>query len=159
MLPTALLSRSWARPSIMWAKPRPTSPITLASGTSTSSKNSSAVSASCWPIFSSLRPRLNPAMPSSMPISVMPGLPEGLSSALVCTAQITRSDWKPLVMKVFEPLTSQPSPAALRLAVVLIAARSLPALGSVMPIAVISSPVTNFGSQRSCCSWLQRSVR
>ena len=58
-----------------------------------------------------------------------------------------------------QELVWQPSSALLRLALVRMWARSLPACGSVMPIAVTSSPVTNFGSQRSCCLGVVWSVR
>ena len=50
-------------------------------------------------------------------------------------------------MNVLEPLMTQSSPS--RTAVVFRAARSEPPLGSVMPIAVSSSPEQNRGSQRS----------
>jgi hypothetical protein len=56
----------------------------------------------------------------------------------------------PLVMNVFEPLTTYRSPS--RRAVVVIDARSDPMAGSVMAMAVISSPEQMPGSQRAFCS-------
>ena len=61
----------------------------------------------------------------------------------------------PLVMKVLAPSTTHSSPS--RTAVVAIADRSEPAPGSVIAIAVISSPDTMPGSQRARCSSVARS--
>ena len=58
----------------------------------------------------------------------------------------------PLVMKVFWPLTTSSLP--LRSAVVRIACRSLPVPGSVMAMAVITSPLAMRGSQVRFCSSL-----
>ena len=63
----------------------------------------------------------------------------------------------PLVMNVFDPLSTQPSPS-LR-AVVRMPCRSLPAPGSVIAMAVISSPLQKPGSQRCFCSSVARSRR
>ena len=63
----------------------------------------------------------------------------------------------PLVMKVFEPLSTQWSPS--RTAFVLMPCRSLPVPGSVIAIAEISSPDANPGSQRCFCSSLVNSRR
>ena len=63
----------------------------------------------------------------------------------------------PLVMNVFEPLSTQSSPS-LR-AVVWMPCRSLPAPGSVIAMAVISSPLQKPGSQRCFCSSVARSRR
>ncbi len=137
----------------MWMKPRSTSPMMRSSPTRTFSKNSSAVSDSVWPTLSSLRPRLKPSSPASIAKSVMPLAP---FSGEVRTAVTTRSALKPLVMKVLEPLMTQPSPS--RTAVVLSAARSEPPPGSVMPIARRISPETMPGSQRSFCSCVPRAT-
>ena len=59
----------------------------------------------------------------------------------------------PFVMNVLEPLTTYRSPS--RIAVVDIDARSLPMPGSVMAMAVMSSPLAMPGSQRACCSSVQ----
>ena len=59
----------------------------------------------------------------------------------------------PLVMNVFEPLTTYTSPS--RIAVVDIPARSEPMPGSVIAIAVTSSPDAMPGSQRARCSSVQ----
>ena len=56
----------------------------------------------------------------------------------------------PLVMNVFEPLSTYTSPS--RIAVVPIPARSDPIPGSVMVTAVMSSPDAMPGSQRRFCS-------
>ena len=61
------------------------------------------------------------------------------------------------MMKVFEPFSTQSSPS--RTALVFRAARSEPPEGSVMAIAVISSPVQNLGSQRCFWSSVHRSTR
>jgi len=63
----------------------------------------------------------------------------------------------PLVMKVFEPLTSQSEPS--RRAVVRSPCRSEPAPGSLIAIAVIISPLTKAGSQRAFCSSVVRFSR
>ena len=76
-----------------------------------------------------------PSATVSTPNSVMP---LAFFSGLVRAATTTRSAEQPLVMKVLEPLRIQSSPS--RTAVVLSAARSEPPEGSVMPIAVSSSP-------------------
>ena len=60
-------------------------------------------------------------------------------------------------MNVFDPLITHSSPSLT--AVVFSAARSEPPLGSVMPIAVSSSPEQNRGSQRSFCSSVVRCTR
>ncbi len=83
--------------------------------------------------------------------------PLGLLLRRVRAATTTMSAEPPLVMKVFEPLMTQSSPS--RTAVVRSAARSEPPDGSVMPIAVSSSPVQKRGSHRSFCSSLVRWTR
>ena len=70
-------------------------------GTTTLSKNSSAVSCALRPILSRLRPRSKPAIPRSTTIRLMPLWP---ASGSVLATTITRSAWMPLLMKVFEPL-------------------------------------------------------
>jgi len=67
------------------------------------------------------------------------------------------SAFKPFVMKVLEPFRTQPSDV--RVAEVRMAARSEPAVGSVIAIAVISSPEQNEGSHRSLCSAVASSTR
>ena len=71
-------------------------------------------------------------------------------SGSVFATTITRSELMPLVMNVFEPLSTQSSPS--RTAVVLMPCRSEPAAGSLIAIAVISSPEQNPGNQRAFCS-------
>ena len=99
----AIDRRSWARLSIRDPKPLPSSPRRLATGTSTSLKNSSAVSCECRPTFSRLRPRSKPGMPRSSTISEMP---RWRCVGSVFTAVITRSALMPLVMNVFDPFTT-----------------------------------------------------
>ena len=65
----------------------------------------------------------------------------------VLQATTNRSALNPLVMNVLDPLTAYSSPS--RTAVVRMAARSDPAPGSVMAMAVISSPLQIPGSQRA----------
>ena len=84
-------------------------------------------------------------------------IPRAFFSGEVRAATTTRSAEPPLVMKVLEPLRIQSSPS--RTAVVLSAARSEPPEGSVIPIAVSSSPVQNRGSQRCFCSSVVRWTR
>ena len=74
-------------------------------------------------------------------------MPLAFFSGAVRAATTTRSALPPLVMNVLEPLMTQSSPS--RTAVVLRLARSEPPPGSVIPIAVSSSPEQNLGSQRS----------
>ena len=63
----------------------------------------------------------------------------------------------PEEMNVLEPLTIQSSPS--RTAEVRMPARSLPAPGSVIAMAMISSPLAMPGSQRCFCSSLHRSLK
>ena len=100
---TAIDSRSWGRLVTSETNPVPSSPSRLSTGTRTSSKNSSAVSWACMPTFSRLRPRSNPSMPRSITSSDMPRC-RWVGS--VFTAVITRSALMPLVMNVFDPLTT-----------------------------------------------------
>ena len=100
---TAMESRSWARLATRYRKPSPSSPKRLATGTWTSVKNSSAVSWLCRPTLSRLRPRSNPSMPRSSTSRLMPLC---FCVGSVLTAVMTRSALMPLVMKVFDPLTT-----------------------------------------------------
>ena len=70
--------------------------------------------------------------------------------SVVFTAQTRKSARTPLVMKVFEPLTTQP-PSTVR-AKVRIEATSEPAPGSVIPSAAIRSPRIAGRRKRSCWS-------
>ena len=70
--------------------------------------------------------------------------------AVVLTAQTRKSARTPLVMNVFEPLTTQP-PSTFR-PLVRIEATSEPAPGSVIPSAAIFSPAIAGRRKRSCCS-------
>ena len=93
--------RSWGRFSIRETKPEPSAPSRFALGTSTLSKNSSAVSWAFSPILSRLRPRSKPSMPRSTTSRLMPLWP---ASGSVRATTMTRSERMPLEMKVFEPL-------------------------------------------------------
>ena len=112
-----------------------------------SSKKSSEVSAACWPTFSRLRPRVKPGVRVSTRNSDTPREPAPRS---VVAASTTRSACCPLEMKIFEPFTTYSSPS--RRATVRMFFRSLPAPGSVMPMAATTSPDTIFGSQYCFCS-------
>ena len=68
--------------------------------------------------------------------------------APVLATTMTRSDWMPLVMKVLAPFSIQSSPSGR--AVLVMPCRSLPADGSVIAIAPISSPAHSPGSHRRC---------
>ena len=149
--PTAMESRSCARLRMRYVNPIPGSPSTFAAGTSTSLKNSSAVSWACMPSLSRLRPRSNPFIPRSRIMRVKPRWP---ASGSVRTVVITRSELMPLVMKVFAPFSTHVSPW--RTAVLRTPATSLPVFGSVMARAPISSPRTMPGNQRCFCSSLAR---
>jgi hypothetical protein len=63
----------------------------------------------------------------------------------------------PLVMNVFAPLSTHPSPSLT--ARVLMPCRSLPVPGSLIAIAVISSPLQKPGSQRCFCSSVAKRSR
>ena len=84
-------------------EPSPSSPSRFSTGTRTSVKNSSAVSWACMPILSRLRPRSKPSMPRS---STSSDMPRWRWRGSVLTAVMTRSALIPLVMNVFEPLTT-----------------------------------------------------
>jgi hypothetical protein len=94
-------------------------------------------------------------MPRSTTSRLIPR--EAGPSGVVRATTMTRSALMPLVMNVLDPLSTQPS--ASRRAVVRIPCRSLPADGSVIAMAVISSPEQNRGSQRCFCSSVARSRR
>ncbi|CNJ37357.1 Uncharacterised protein [Mycobacterium tuberculosis] len=98
-----MVSRSWASWVISCAKPLPsTPPKRLSAGTRAFSKNSSEVSAPCWPTLSRMRPRVNPASSAvSATISETPLAP-ALGSVLATTT--IRSATDPLEMKVLAPL-------------------------------------------------------
>ncbi len=140
----------------MCTKPRPSCPIRLSRGTRQPLKDSSAVSASCWPTFASTRPSANPGVPRSTAMRLM-AREEEVACGSVRQATITRSAVLPLVMKVLDPSITHASPS--RTAVVRRAARSLPPPGSVIAIAVVSSPLAKPGSQRTFCSSVVRSTR
>ena len=93
------------------------------------------------PCFLSLRPTEKPAVPRSTMNIEMPREPLALGSVLAATN--TTSALTPLVMNIFDPLSTQWSPS--RRAVVRIAATSEPASGSVTATAVRISPETTPG--------------
>ena len=68
----APISRSSWNCAICCWKPRPISPMVLVTGTRTSSNTSSAVSLERLPIFSILRPTLNPGVVVGTTIIDMP---------------------------------------------------------------------------------------
>ena len=121
-------------------KPLPSCPSRFSAGTSTLSKKSSAVSWPFRPIFFSRLPLVKPFIVVSTTTRLVPLAPFAGS---VFATTITRSAFQPLVMKVFEPLTTYLSP--LRIALVFTDCRSEPVPGSVIAIAPISSPVAIFG--------------
>lgn len=61
---------------------------------------------------------------------------------------------RPRVVQVFWPVNRQPPAASSRTAFEVIAARSLPALGSDQPWHHRSSADAIRGRNRSCCSWV-----
>ncbi len=146
---TARTRRSCGNCCINWMKPCPSStPSRFVAGTRTPSKNSSAVSCPCWPIFFSTRPRLKPSSPSvSTTISEMP---LAAFSGSVLATMTTRLACRPLEMKVFEPSMTYSSPV--RIALVLMLCRSDPVPGSVIATAPTNSPLAIPGSQRCFCS-------
>ena len=110
--------------------------------------DSSAVSCACWPIFSRLRPRSKPSMPRST---------HQQADAAVALARVGLhgDDHEVGVDAVGdERLGAVDARSGRRRGsrVVDIAARSEPMPGSVIAIAVISSPEAIPGSQRSRCS-------
>ena len=111
------------------------------------SKKSSAVSLACWPIFLIGWPREKPGRLVSTRKSETPRAP---ASGSVLAQTITRSATWPLVMKILPPSSRQPP--SVRRARLFMAARSLPAPGSVMAMAPSTSPLAMAGSQRCCCS-------
>ena len=92
------------------------------------------------PTFSRRLPREKPGVLVSTRNRLMPLAPALLS---VLATTITRSASQPLVMKVLEPLITYSSPSST--AVVFTPCRSEPVPGSVMAMAVTSSPLTSFG--------------
>src|SRR3546814_917362 len=98
--------------SIRWPKPPPRRPSTSSWPSWTLSKNSSEVSAECRPILSRLRPRLKPGSEVSSVNSVVPLAP--VFGSVLAASTTTTACW-PLVMKVFEPLRTKPSPSGVAL--------------------------------------------
>ena len=93
------------------------------------------------PIFSSLRETLKPGTVSpfsSRRSTTSRLIPSCAFEGSVLTTRTMKSARAPLVMNIFEPLTTNSSPS--RIAVVRIAATSEPASGSVMPRQPIFSP-------------------
>src|SRR3546814_16908637 len=88
-------------------QPPPRRPSTSSLPSWTLSKNSSEVSAECRPILSRLRPRLKPGSEVSSVNSVVPLAP--VFGSVLAASTTTPACW-PLVMKVFEPLRTKPSP-------------------------------------------------
>jgi hypothetical protein len=132
---------------VLEREPRPSSPSRFSAGTSTSSKNSSAVSCECVPSFSRLRPRSKPFMPFSMITTLMSSW---RPVSPVRTAVTITSAFSPFEMNVLAPDTTY-EPLRRRARVV-IPATSEPAPGSDIAIAAMSSPDARPGSQRSFCS-------
>src|SRR6266540_2499340 len=146
---TAMISRSCGSCRMSWTKPCPSaSPSRLPAGTRTSSKNSSAVSWPLSPILSSTRPRRNPGRSRvSTTTSDTPCAPR-LGSVLAAT--MTRSAWAPLVMNVFDPVTTY-SPSC-RIARVVIACRSEPVPGSVTTMPLCTALPQELSTARACSS-------
>ena len=99
---TAIESRSLAKWRMIWRKPWPSAPTRLPAGTSTSTKDNSAVSEQCQPSLSSRRVTVNPGLSVSMTSRLTPPYP----SPPVRTAVVTKSARAPLVMNVLPPLTT-----------------------------------------------------
>ncbi|MNR04544.1 hypothetical protein D3C85_1205140 [compost metagenome] len=118
-----------------------------------SSKNSSAVSDERQPCFSNWRATFRPGFPFSTMNSEMPRLP--FASGSVRAATMKMSPYTPLVMKVLEPLSTQP-PSDERCARVLRPATSEPAFGSVTHTAPTFSPAQAAGRYFSFCSCVPR---
>ena len=140
----AIDSRSWARLWARYLKPWPSSPSRLATGTRTSLKNSSAVSWLCMPIFSSLRPRSKPGMPRSTHEQRHAGV-------ALRRVGLGGDDHEVGVDAVGDERLGAVERRTRRRrgrAVVAMPARSEPVPGSVIAIAVISSPEAMPGSQR-----------
>jgi len=121
----------------------------LDAGTRQSTKVISAVSWDLKPILSSFLPFSKPGVPSSTAMSEIP-VYGGSAFASVLAATSTRSQSRPLLMNVFWPLMMYASPSFT--AVVRMDARSDPAPGSVMAMAVTISPLAHPGSQHRFCS-------
>ena len=87
--------------SITSLKPRPSSPMRLASATNTSSRNSGHEGTPRAPILSSWRPTVKPLLPRSTMNRLMARAP---SSSPVLAATSTKSAMCELVHQIFEPL-------------------------------------------------------
>ena len=84
-------------------------------------------------------------------------MPRWPAAGSVLATTMTRSHSWPLEMNVFWPFSTYPAPS--RTAVVWMPCRSLPAPGSLIAMAVISSPEQYPGSQRSFCSVLHNRAK
>ncbi len=120
-------------------------------GTRTSTKFSSAVSLDRIPSLSSFRLIENPSTSVGTTICEIPREPP---SSEVRARRHSQSAWRPLVMKVFEPLITHSSPS--RVARVRRPATSEPASGSVTAMAATISPATAGRRYCSFSSWLPK---
>ena len=134
--------------------PCPSSPSSADAGRRQSWKTTSLVSLARIPSLSSFLPADMPGVPCSSTNAEMPRCPFARSVTAITTMTPPILPW---VMKFLDPFSTQPSPE--RIAVVRIAAASLPALASVSPQAPRTSPVTSRGRYSFFCASLANIAR
>ena len=127
--------------------PSPSFPRRFSFGTSISSKISSETKFALMPILSKMLPTLNPFMVFSTINVLIPFAPALLS---VTAKTMMMPALGPLVIKVLSPFIMYLFP--FRTAVVCMAPRSEPALGSVPAKAPIFSPLARMGRYFFFCS-------
>ena len=145
----AIAMRPSSRMCRKFAKPRPSSPSRLPTGTRASWNVSGCVSEAFQPTLSYAGSTVNPGVPCGTMIVEMRLRP--FSSPVTAVTVTKRVMSVPeLVMNCFEPLITHSSPS--RRAVVRVAPASEPASGSVSPNAASARPASRSGSSSAFCS-------
>mmetsp|Transcript_600 Transcript_600/g.1858 ORF Transcript_600/g.1858 Transcript_600/m.1858 type:complete len:258 (+) Transcript_600:909-1682(+) len=142
--------------SIATLKPLPGTSITLAAGTRTFSRYTSAVFEHLMPIFFSGAPDVTPAIDRSTMNAVMWFLVGLAGSAVsgVAANTVKTSAMPPFEIQILDPLMTQSSPSLTALVVTLFASEPVP--GSVSANAATYSPVASFGRYFCFCSSLPK---
>ena len=121
-------------------KPMPSRLITFSAGTRQSLNTNSRVADERMPIFFSFLPKVKPGVPFSTTSALAPRLP---LAASVITTTVYISASPPLVMNCLLPFNTYSEPS--RLADVLMALASLPAVASVTANAASLAPLATAG--------------
>ncbi len=132
--------------------PPPTSPSTLAAGTRTSRKCSSAWLEPRAPIFRRTAPRSKPGMSGRRMKAVTRSTVSPSRSTGVCAKATITSENEPFPIQILEPFSVQCDPSSESTARVWMPAASLPAPGSVSAKEANHSPLAAFGRYSRFCA-------